>query len=91
MSFAKDISLKENESVPGAFFEYTYNHLDKFVMVAGGRVDFHNLYGTQWTPRLHLRVQSDRPDHLYGLRQGAVSGYQTRWPNTTAIWLAPEQ
>lgn len=51
----KDISLKRNESVPGAFFEYTYNHLDKFVMVAGGRVDFHNLYGTQWTPRLHLK------------------------------------
>lgn len=47
--------LQRNESVPGAFFEYTYNHLDKFVMVAGGRVDFHNLYGTQWTPRLHLK------------------------------------
>ncbi|SEI67012.1 Outer membrane receptor proteins, mostly Fe transport [Dyadobacter sp. SG02] len=51
----KDIRLKRNESVPGAFFEYTYNYLDKFVMVAGGRVDFHNLYGTQWTPRLHLK------------------------------------
>lgn len=51
----RDIRLKRNESVPGAFFEYTYNHLDKFVMVAGGRVDFHNLYGTQWTPRLHLK------------------------------------
>lgn len=51
----KNIQLKRNESVPGAFFEYTYNHLDKFVMVAGGRVDFHNLYGTQWTPRLHLK------------------------------------
>jgi outer membrane receptor for ferrienterochelin and colicins len=51
----KDIRLKRNESVPGAFLEYTYNHLDKFVMVAGGRVDFHNLYGTQWTPRLHLK------------------------------------
>lgn len=51
----KDIRLKRNESVPGAFFEYTYNYLDKFVMVAGGRLDFHNLYGTQWTPRLHLK------------------------------------
>ncbi len=44
-----------NESVPGVFFEYTYNHLDKLVAVAGGRVDFHNLYGTQWTPRVHLK------------------------------------
>lgn len=51
----KDIRLKRNESVPGVFLEYTYNYLDKFVMVAGGRVDFHNLYGAQWTPRLHLK------------------------------------
>ncbi|QRR02076.1 TonB-dependent receptor [Dyadobacter sandarakinus] len=46
---------RRNESVPGAFVEYTYNQLDKFVLVAGGRVDLHNLYGTQWTPRLHLK------------------------------------
>jgi outer membrane receptor for ferrienterochelin and colicins len=51
----KAIHLARNESVPGAFFEYTYNNLDKFVLVAGGRVDFHNLYGTQWTPRIHLK------------------------------------
>ena len=51
----KDITLMRKESVPGVFFEYTYNHLDKFVAVAGGRVDIHNLYGTQWTPRLHLK------------------------------------
>ncbi|WP_439581104.1 TonB-dependent receptor [Dyadobacter bucti] len=51
----RDMPLTRNESVPGAFFEYTYNHLDKFVLVGGGRVDFHNLYGTQWTPRLHLK------------------------------------
>ncbi|WP_221390314.1 TonB-dependent receptor domain-containing protein [Dyadobacter sp. NIV53] len=51
----RDITMLRKESVPGAFFEYTYNNLDKFVLVAGGRVDFHNLYGTQWTPRLHLK------------------------------------
>jgi outer membrane receptor protein involved in Fe transport len=51
----KSLNLARNESVPGAFFEYTFNSLDKFVLVAGGRVDFHNLYGTQWTPRLHLK------------------------------------
>jgi outer membrane receptor for ferrienterochelin and colicins len=53
----KDIRLTRNESVPGAFIEYTYNNLDKFVLVAGGRVDLHNLYGTQWTPRLHLKYK----------------------------------
>ena len=43
------------EVVPGAFLEYTYNHLDKLTAVAGLRVDHHNLFGTFFTPRLHLR------------------------------------
>lgn len=51
----RDTTLVRRESVPGAFVEYTYNNLDKFVLVAGSRVDFHNLYGTQFTPRLHLK------------------------------------
>jgi outer membrane receptor for ferrienterochelin and colicins len=51
----RDTTLLRTESVPGAFFEYTYNNLDKFVLVAGNRVDFHNLYGTQYTPRLHMK------------------------------------
>jgi len=51
----RDTTLLRKESVPGVFVEYTYNNLDKFVLVAGSRVDFHNLYGTQFTPRLHLK------------------------------------
>ncbi|GLU56806.1 TonB-dependent receptor [Dyadobacter frigoris] len=51
----KDSTLQRRESVPGVFVEYTYNNLDKFVLVAGSRVDFHNLYGTQFTPRLHMK------------------------------------
>lgn len=51
----RDTTLLRRESVPGAFLEYTFNNLDKFVLVAGSRVDFHNLYGTQFTPRLHLK------------------------------------
>jgi outer membrane receptor for ferrienterochelin and colicins len=43
------------EKVPGAFFEYTYEYLDKFALVAGVRVDEHNLFGTIFTPRLHTR------------------------------------
>jgi outer membrane receptor for ferrienterochelin and colicins len=53
----KDIQLQRKESVPGLFFEYTYNYLDHLVLVAGGRADFHNLYGTQWTPRVHVKYQ----------------------------------
>ncbi|MEA1898203.1 MAG: TonB-dependent receptor [Bacteroidota bacterium] len=43
------------EFVPGAFFEYSYNHLDKFGLVAGFRYDYHNLFGSFVTPRLHMR------------------------------------
>jgi outer membrane receptor for ferrienterochelin and colicin len=43
------------EIVPGAFLEYTYNNDDRFVVVAGGRADYHNLFGLFFTPRLHIK------------------------------------
>jgi hypothetical protein len=43
------------ERVPGAFAEYTYDWLDKFSVIAGARVDYHNLFGPLFTPRLHTR------------------------------------
>ena len=39
----------------GAFFEYTYDNLEKLSFVAGIRVDNHNRLGAFVTPRLHLR------------------------------------
>ena len=49
------VNFDRIEYVPGAFFEYTYDDLDKFSMIAGVRVDQHNLFGTIFTPRLHLK------------------------------------
>ncbi|QJW92351.1 TonB-dependent receptor [Spirosoma taeanense] len=43
------------ESVPGIFVEYTYTYPEKLTLVLGGRFDYHNLYGGQWTPRAHLK------------------------------------
>jgi outer membrane receptor protein involved in Fe transport len=43
------------ESVPGVFAEYTYSYLEKLTVVLGGRFDYHNLFGAQWTPRAHLK------------------------------------
>ncbi len=51
-----DVPFKRNETVPGAFFEYTYTGT-KLTAVAGARVDFHNLAGTQFTPRLNLKYE----------------------------------
>lgn len=45
------------EWVPGAFLEYTYNHMDRFTAVAGIRADYHNLFGAFVTPRLHVRYE----------------------------------
>lgn len=43
------------EAVPGTFFEYAYSSSDKFNLVAGARIDYHNLYGLFYSGRLHLR------------------------------------
>jgi outer membrane receptor for ferrienterochelin and colicins len=50
-------SYDRMEWVPGAFLEYTFNHLDLFTVVAGVRADYHNIYGAFVTPRLHLRYE----------------------------------
>lgn len=46
---------RRTEYVPGAFAEYSYSYLTKFNVVAGLRADYHNLFGTFVTPRLHIR------------------------------------
>ena len=43
------------ERVPGIYGEYTWTVPDWFTLVAGLRADFHNIYGTFITPRLHAR------------------------------------
>jgi outer membrane receptor for ferrienterochelin and colicin len=39
----------------GTFFEYTYDNNNKFSLILGGRVDYHNRLGAFVTPRLHVR------------------------------------
>jgi outer membrane receptor for ferrienterochelin and colicin len=53
-SFA-DSTFRRNENVWGAFVEYTYTQAKKFTLVVGNRIDKHNLFGWQYTPRLHLK------------------------------------
>ena len=48
-----DYSRVDNSA--GAFFEYTYDNVDDFSIILGGRVDNHNRLGTFLTPRLHVR------------------------------------
>ena len=48
-----DVSRIDNSV--GGFFEYTYDTSDKFSLIAGGRMDYHNRLGVFFTPRLHVR------------------------------------
>jgi outer membrane receptor for ferrienterochelin and colicins len=48
-------AFDRNESIPGAFFEYTLGKGEPFTAVAGIRGDYHNQFGFFMTPRLHLR------------------------------------
>ncbi|MFY0675554.1 MAG: TonB-dependent receptor [Bacteroidia bacterium] len=50
-------TLDRNERSAGAFAEYTYDPNIRFTLIAGGRLDYHNLFGWFATPRLHLRYK----------------------------------
>jgi outer membrane receptor protein involved in Fe transport len=49
-------SLNSNrtEYIPGAFGEYTFTGM-RLTTVSGVRLDYHNLFGWQFSPRLHLK------------------------------------
>ncbi|MFM7487211.1 MAG: TonB-dependent receptor plug domain-containing protein, partial [Cytophagales bacterium] len=47
--------FSRTEQVNGAFVEYSYDDAKKFSLVAGARVDYHNLFGTYFTPRVHAK------------------------------------
>ncbi|WP_343660332.1 TonB-dependent receptor [Chryseobacterium sp.] len=65
--------IRRNEIVPGIFAEYTLTGL-KYTLVAGSRVDFHNLAGTQFTPRLNFKYDFT-PQTI--LRLSAGRGFRT--------------
>lgn len=55
----------------GVFFEYTYDSLEKWNIVAGLRVDSHNNLGTFITPRFHARYTPwDRAALRFSMGQG---------------------
>jgi hypothetical protein len=66
--------LDRNEQVAGGFFEYTLDLHEKFVVIAGIRADYNNLYGWLITPRLHMRAQINEKTILRG---SIGKGYRT--------------
>ncbi len=71
--------LGRTELVPGTYFQYTYSLPDRLTIIAGGRADFHNEFGTLFTPRLHVKYNLT-PNTI--VRASAGKGYRT--PNVLA-------
>jgi outer membrane receptor for ferrienterochelin and colicin len=51
------VNYRRNESVPGAFAEYNFDRENKFSFLGGIRVDYHNLFGLQVNPRVHIKYK----------------------------------
>ncbi len=49
-----DSAFSRTERVPGVSLEYTYTR-PRLSLILGARADFHNLYGTQYSPRAHVK------------------------------------
>ena len=62
------------ESVPGIYFEWTHKKGNLYTIMAGMRADFHNLFGTFYTPRFHFRYA---PTEHLTIRASAGKGYRT--------------
>ena len=69
-----DTSFNLNESVPGAFIQYTYDHSTIWSIIAGFRADYHSEYGTFLTPRLHFKYNFSENSSL---RISGGKGYRT--------------
>ena len=66
-------NYQRTETVPGLFFEYTLTGL-QYTLVAGVRSDFHNLAGTQFSPRLNFKYDIS-PKTI--VRLSAGKGFRT--------------
>jgi outer membrane receptor for ferrienterochelin and colicins len=65
------VEFDRTEVVPGAFFEYSYDDLKMLSLIAGVRVDQHSLFGTIFTPRLHVKYS---PTQTTSFRASAGKG-----------------
>ncbi|MBN1339036.1 MAG: TonB-dependent receptor [Bacteroidales bacterium] len=69
-----DSAFSRIEKVPGLFFQYTYSNEKNLTLLLGMRADFHNFYGTFYTPRLHLKYNAAASTVI---RASAGKGYRT--------------
>ena len=92
---AEMLMQNRKEIVPGIFTEYTYTN-SRLSSVLGARYDYHSLYGSQFSPRVHAKfIAHEKTD----LRFTAGKGW--RVPNyiidnvsllaNSKQWIAPNE
>ena len=59
-----------SETTPGGYAQYTFNHHNRLIAMAGLRVDHSNVYGTFLTPRFHQMASQQRSHPSAERRQG---------------------
>jgi len=74
-----NINMARIERVPGVFGEYTYQDNEKIALVAGLRLDMHNLHGAWISPKVNFKYNF-QPD--FSLKVSVGKGYRT--PNIFA-------
>lgn len=66
--------FSRNETVPGAYAEYTFDNEKRWGVIAGARIDHHNEFGWFFSPRAHVKYNFS-PDIIARISGG--SGFRT--------------
>ncbi len=72
--YTQPTRIREKETVPGAYAQYTLNVHSKLTAMVGVRVDRSSTYGGFVTPRFHVKYT---PTDLVSVRLSAGKGYRT--------------
>ncbi|NND95614.1 MAG: TonB-dependent receptor [Flavobacteriales bacterium] len=78
------LDLSREESVIGAYAEFTWNPNERLSTIIGVRGDEHNVFGSMFSPRLHLRYSLSEDLSLKG---AAGRGFRTANPVTDNLGL----
>lgn len=83
-------AFKRTEYVTGAFYEYTYTHLNRYDIVVGLRGDYHNMFGFIPTPRIHAKYNLSSRTVL---RASVGRGFRTAniFAENTSIFVSSRQ
>ncbi len=78
------INLDRDESVIGAYAEFTWNPTERVSTIIGMRGDEHNIFGFMFSPRMHFRYSLTED---LSLKAAAGRGYRTANPVTDNLGL----